>query len=197
MLPDFAEIKKKIRAQFDQELDTKVMRDPLISQVKRIECPEGNSLAICREDGTTEVTQLRSVEARFSVTRSAVKELGIHAYLERQPDVARSISGQQSKNLISEMESVVQKTGNIIDGKGQPFDFDLYLEGLRMVPIDFDDDGKPLLPHLVTSPALKNRISDEIATRLRDPAGRAKFERLIEDKRQEFHDRQSNRKLVD
>jgi len=43
------------------------------------------------------------------------------------------------------MNAAITKGGNVVDAKGRPFDWDIYLDGMEMVELDFDDEGKPKL----------------------------------------------------
>jgi hypothetical protein len=84
-----------------------------------------------------------------------------------------------------------------VNGKGQPFTFELFLETLEKISIDFDDQGNPYLPTVVVSPELGAKLKSKLPEWEANPDYDKRFKELIERKRKEWNDRESHRKLVD
>jgi hypothetical protein len=91
----------------------------------------------------------------------------------------------------------VNKTGNVISGKGKPFTFDHFLEALEKMLIDFDEDGNPFMPSILISPEDWERIKSDFPKWDTDPENKKKIQSIINKKRDEWYDRESHRKLVD
>jgi|AGTN01.2.fsa_nt_gi hypothetical protein len=70
----------------------------------------------------------------------------------------------------------------------------MYLGILRSLEIVFDGAGRAQIPTLVTGNA---DIKTKVENWFRDSDCQSQIEAVIEEKRQEWRDRQSNRKLVD
>ena len=90
-----------------------------------------------------------------------------------------------------------KKVGTSINAMGRPFSTDLLLEALERIQLDFDDDDNPKFPTMVVSPEMFEKIKDKLPAVGEDPNFDKRFEELILMKKQEWHDRESNRKLVD
>jgi hypothetical protein len=51
------------------------------------------------------------------------------------------------------MNAAISKGGNVVVAKGRQFDWDIYLDGIELVELDFDHEGKPKLQTLVVGDA--------------------------------------------
>jgi hypothetical protein len=102
---------------------------------------------------------------------------------------------QGLKNLMPKffeyLGRVCDATGNVIDGKGQPFSFDQVLDALDKIQIDFDDAGKPEMPTMVLSPELFEKIRMHPPTE----AQNQRREEIINRKREEFNARRRTRQI--
>ena len=94
-------------------------------------------------------------------------------------------------------EIVTTKTGNVVDAEGKPISYELLLRTLETIQLDFDDNGNPLMPTMVVSPEQYEKMKEKIVEWENDPECNKQFEKIINQKRKEWHDRESNRKLVD
>ena len=90
------------------------------------------------------------------------------------------------------MNEVTEEVGNAMDMKGAPLTQDAFFTMLERVDMEFGPDNLPTsVWH--TTPALAEVIRkwDD------DPAFRSRYEELLDRKRNEWRDRESNRKLVE
>lgn len=85
-----------------------------------------------------------------------------------------------------------QAAGTAVDAKGQKLSHDLMTESLDAVEIDFDDGGNPIFPTLVASPILLNALAKLPP---RTPEELARYNAMIERKREAFNARRRYRKL--
>jgi hypothetical protein len=63
--------------------------------------------------------------------------------------------------------------------------------------MDFDELGFPIYPTLILSPDLYEKVKSELQRWSSDPKVIARQKEIIDKKRKEWLDRESNRKLVD
>ena len=82
---------------------------------------------------------------------------------------------------------------------GQPFSADLYFKMLETVQIDFDDYGRPDVSgvRLVMHPDQAQKVQPLMAEWQNDEAFQCRYREIMLKKRDEWRDRESNRKLVD
>lgn len=197
MLPDFPKIKEKFKLAINKYLKNLVRQEPLLSQIREQRHFEGNKMTSKTEDGELDNTSYKEISGGYSIKREDVIAKGTMAYIENIQSVAEELKKQQAKLLFDKISEVTKKTGNIVNGKGQPFSFEIFIETMEKIQIDFDEMGKPYLPTLVVSPQLGDKLNEKLPEWESNPEYKKKLDEVIERKRQEWNDRESNRKLVD
>ena len=132
---------------------------------------EGQATSIARPSGETEATPLKTHSATLEIPRMKVIE-------------AITLS--------------TEKTGNIIDGKGEKFSEDLMYKALESMAHSFGPDGQWEAPSLVVSPEQMKRIVEH--EKSRTPEERAAFDKrlknLIIKKKAEHDSEQAGRILA-
>lgn len=199
MLPDFPRIKEKFVEAINEYLESLIRQEPLLSQFRTERHFEGNRISSKTESGELYQSSYKKISAESSVKREDVIAKGHMAFIENIQNVAEEIKKQQAKLMFDTIKEVTDRTGNVVNGKGQPFTHELFMESLEKIDIDFDDQGKPCLSNyrVVVSPELWAQLKDKLPEWEANPEYKKKFEELIERKRKEWSDRESNRKLVD
>ncbi len=105
---------------------------------------------------------------------------------------------QLAQYSFSFINSVIDETGNSIDAKGRPVTPDLILEALEKLPIDFDENtGLAKFPTFYINPSQKEVFQKAIADAKSDQNFKLRFDQMVERKKEEWRDRENNRKLVD
>ena len=196
MLPDFPTVKKKIGDDFNKKIREKINTEPFLSQRGRKRVHEGNILTSSSVDGYTESREYERISSGFSIKPDEIIEKGVDAFFSQIDKISEELIKQRSQALFKKMDEVTERTGNIVNAKGN-FSPEVYLEALEKVTIDFDEFGNPLLPALILNPKDLEKIKDKIPKWEADPNLRKKHLELIEKKRREWRDRESRRKLVD
>jgi hypothetical protein len=85
-----------------------------------------------------------------------------------------------------------EAAGTSADAGGRPFSFELYLEGLERIELQFDRAGKPIMPTLVMHPSMAEQLRSMPPM---TPEQQRALDELIERKRTEFNARRRHRKL--
>lgn len=101
--------------------------------------------------------------------------------------------------LLRKAGEATERVGNRIDAGGQPFSADLYFKMLETVHIDFDSYGRPDTSgvHLVMHPDQSEHVQLLMTKWQADESFQSRYREIMLKKREEWRDRESNRKLVD
>ena len=193
MLPDFPKVKRKYIEAIDGYLKVLMQQDPLFWGIREERHLEGNRMLYGTMDGDISQADYKVASSESTIKREDIIAKGVEAYLEQIGNVAEEMKRQKAEVMFSKIREVTDKTGNVVNAKGRPLDFELYLEVLKKMWIDFDEDGKVRLPTIVVAPEQGDKLDALMPVWLNDP----KFKEVIEMKRKEWNDRESNRKLVD
>ena len=197
MLPDFPKIKRKWSAMFVRMVRERVHQGSFVSQIRKVRHFEGDGMRVTDAMGETEESNYELLSGALEVNHQDLIERGPIALKEGLKKVAEELSSQQSKMIFERMNQITAKTGNIVDAGGQAINPDLLLQMLERIEIDFSEDGQPRFPTLVVSPENYDKLREKMLEWEKDEHYNRKFHELIERKRQEWHDRESHRKLVD
>lgn len=197
MLPDFPVIKLKLGEAINKYLQNRVRQDPLFSQIRQERHFEGSRMSSAIGGGEFEQTGYKKMQGDVSVKTKDIIEKGPLAFIEEMQKTIEEIQKQMSETLFDKMREITEKTGNIVNARGQEFSFDHFLELLEKMQIDFDEHGNPSMPTLVVSPELGVKLQHKIKEWKANEEYNKKYDNLIARKRKEWNDRESNRKLVD
>jgi hypothetical protein len=197
MLPDFPKIKKKHVEAINKYLKELIHQDPLFSGIRVEHHFEGSRMSYKTVDGEPNETEYQAASSEFQVKREDVIAKGAMAYVENLRDAAEEMKRQKAGYLFEKLKEVTDKTGNIVNGKGQPFSFELFVESIKKIWIDFDEGGKPIMPTMVVSPELGEKLRVILPEWEKNPEYKKTIDDIIDKKRKEWNDRESHRKLVD
>lgn len=197
MLPDFPNIKRKHREAVNEYLQAQVRQDPLLSEIREKRHFEGNRFSSIAVAGESTKSTYRKVSSQYSIRREDVIAKGTMAFIENIPNVAEEIKKQKAKLLFDRLNEVTAQTGNRVDAKGGPLTFELFMELLEKIVIEFDGHGNPILPTLIISPEMGAKLKHKLPEWDANPECKKRFDEIIERKRKEWNDRESDRKLVD
>lgn len=196
MLPDFPRIKKKHGEAINKYLRNLMRQDILFSDIREEQQFEGNRMEIKTETGEIDRTEYKQLSTSYNIKREDVITKGPAAFIENIHTMAEEVQKQKAKLFFDKMHEITKKTGNIIDGKGQPFTHEMFLDTLRKIWIEFDDEGKPMMPTMIVSPELGSKIKERLPEWEANSEYKKQFEEVMEQKRKEWNDRESHRKLV-
>jgi hypothetical protein len=197
MLPDFPQIKSSIQKEINNYLRGSTKASPIMSKIRVVRQFEGDSMAIQTEDGETDASPYEEIREEFKIDLGAIIENGPTALVENIQNAAETMSQKQSELVFKRISEVVDKSGRTVNGGGKPFSFEVYLEGLQTVDIDFDKDGKPRLPVLCGPPTFAAKVKAMLKDLENNQDYKNRFDAVIEEKRKEWNARESNRILVD
>jgi hypothetical protein len=198
VLPDFVKAKNEAKKSLMTLFRAVVNSEPLLANItKRTVVCEGDKFTVGDDMGEVATREFTRIGAEFSVSREDIINKGIVAHLEALKRPAEEMQAQQAKMVIDGLNRATEKTGNKVETQGKQLDFDLFIEGLSVVQIDFEPDGTPRLPSLLIHPSQGARIAELIKEWEANPECDRRMKEVIEQKRAEWNARESSRRLVD
>ncbi len=193
MLPDFPKVREftneKMMIWFHRRVFQKT---GIMQEILKEEIHEGNRVELHRYDGTKQKVSMKPTVSEMRLERDEFKEKGLPAVLTAMDKTAADIARKQTKYFFEQLDDICEQAGQTYDAKGQPLSYDLILEQFEMVQIDFDENGQPLMPTILSGPKI-HEIFDKLEI---TEEQEKRFEEIIEQKRSEWHYRESDRKLV-
>lgn len=119
-----------------------------------------------------------------------------HAFEAKLETIANEQAKQMSKFVYSRMDDILTKAGMGVDAGGRPFSKDILLKMLEGMQVSFDEAGQPDLTFFA-HPTMAEEMDKRWREWAEDEEFMAAYHDLLNKKREEFLDRESNRKLVD
>jgi hypothetical protein len=199
MLPDFPEIKEELERLARDRLRQRLRYgDPVLAMVRQIRQHEGRDSIYTTVSGEEQRADYKQVMGEITINIDELIDLPIDAVMERVDAAAEDMLKQIVPSMFAKLKEVTDEVGNVVDAGGKPFSFDLFLETLEKIWIDFNEEtGKPKLPTIVVSPQLAEQVKTLLPEWEQNEEYKRRFAELIERKRRQWNDRESNRKLVD
>ena len=198
MLPDFVSVKKELSEARSDAVSSNLFGDPVLDKIQSYRQHEGNRFTIFRRDGshvTSNQQMVRSELITFDPKDIQARgEESIYESIGRAHQQVAAIGRRMISQTLE--EDAVPK----IDGGGRRFDADVYFEILESMDFNFDEDGKWTEPDFWQErPNPQTQLTVK-RTRMKidsEPALLKRLDSLVARKRQEWDDREANRKLVD
>jgi hypothetical protein len=188
VLPDFISVKQFIQNQIQTVVRAYVARDALLSQFKKEVHFEGDGTS---HGDSTETRSYKEFSVPIEIKKDELLARGPAAFAARIPEIAEAMISQQTGTLLGSVREAAESVGNVVDGGGQPLTVELLIESLEKMVIEFGDDGKPKNLIFVAHPDAAKRLGEPT------PEQKVRLDELLDRKRREWRDRESNRKLVD
>ena len=165
--------------------------DPLLSQIR---VQEVEHVGTSRVSGEERTVELPPVEAKLELSFEAedLIEGRVSGILAVIHDAADQHVRQVMPHIFESIGRITDATGNKIDAGGRPFSPELLLEALEKIEWSFDEDGEPIMPTLVMSPDMAEKVSQLPPL---TPEQEQAFADLKERKRAEYRARRRHRKL--
>jgi hypothetical protein len=199
MLPDFPKLKERLLRLAWFEHRGRVQADDLIGAIRATPYFEGREFATGDVDGHVEHTDAEVVAFPYEIQRSAIIERGLDALRE---SLARATALQiqaMHEMLLHKAGQATARVGNQVDADGKPFSAERYFKMLETVHIDFDELGRPDISGtpMVMHPDQAEPVRALMEQWQQDESFQQRYREIMLKKRDEWRDRESNRKLVD
>jgi hypothetical protein len=198
MLPDYPQFKRKLNQVLNRRVKEihKAQLGPF-ADVRRTFLFEGNRVEFVRADGTKGEIVPGPIEASEQFSRSELKDLSQAKMIERFDAMAVRLADETKRMIFKALDDACKESGNVLDKKAADLKAEDYLMMLEKVQFDFGKDGNPKLPSLFLHPDRMEGAMQELQRLQDDPVLSKRYEEIMNKKREEWHARESNRKLAE
>lgn len=197
MLPDFPEIKKKIRQRINQYFaQAEKQYSGFISEIPQKKIMEGKGSKLIRENGALVKNKTKELSVKIEIPKHKFENLGPTEILELINKAAKQMAEKKAIMVFDGIKNAVEEVGNNIDLKGKKFKIQDFFKMLESIWIEFDENGQAYFPTLVVGPELADSIKEEMKKLEEDPETKKRFIKIMEKKKLEWNERENNRKLV-
>lgn len=166
-------------------------RDPILASV-RYEQVGHVSSGVVPGDSAQGASWPVNMAISFSASVEAMLTCDLDSWAAMISDAADEALSVLMPQFLRGMDEACDRAGTAVDAGGKPFDHDLFLESMERYELDFDEAGKPRMPTIFASPGVLEQIR-----RLPPwtPDQTARYESIIERKRNQFNARRRVRRL--
>lgn len=196
MLPDLPRLKQDMKCILDQRLQNRINeRLGVFGEIPKHFMHEGNRMRIRRANGSVEETKLKQTSGEMTLKVSEIPALTLQERIAKLDKVADEMADQMATHTMETLGEGLDKAGQVIDRKGQPFDAEAFFEVLEKVQMQFDKSEQSNLTILLP-PALTSRAKEILHLLETDKNVQKRYADIMERKREEWRDREAARKLV-
>jgi hypothetical protein len=197
VLPDFLSIKKDLSESRFSSFSSNLFGDPVLSKIPRYKQHEGDRFTIFRDDGSQATSDQKEIRSDpVTIDLKEVHKRGERAIFDSIVEARRQIAATGRRMIVEKIE----QESPSMNAQGRPFTAEIYLEMLESLFFSFDEHGnweEPDFWQEYPNPKLLERVRSERRRFEVEPELREKLDSIISSKRQEWNDREANRKLVD
>lgn len=201
MIVDFVSIKEKLNQGLDILLREEVKkRTPFLGMVGKFLIHEGNKSSYETIEHEKKNLEFKKAESSFMVTREEMNKMTFKDIIQKIQTLAEDMAGQMERGTFQTLLEEIEKAGQNIKGN-PPFSPEAFLQGLKMIEIDFDEDSrdKPRLPTIIMHPSQFAKVKEQEAKMTEEEKMDfdKKMKQILDKKYEEYIVRESKRKLVD
>lgn len=202
MIPDFPTVKHQLNKLMANAITHQIREiSPMMQRASKKILFEGNKMAIQREDGEFELSEMEKVEAMIQLEKDELLNLTPEQLDEKMQTMANEMAIQLTSNVLSEIDKAVKKTGNSISSPNG-LTIEWIHEATRRIKISFEDDdiNKPVELVLIASPEVCERLKmeEESLTDSQKVRLQKEYKEIIEQKYKEhLADLESRRLIMD
>ncbi len=201
MLPDFPKTRREIARRLRLRTYLRAQeRSPMRALGSTVTQHEGalHSYEQITDDGIRRVTEgLEEISVPIEVRFEDIPELVGEKLFKRIDAIAEDVARQTSQITFRKMDQTTREAGNVIDAAGGPPTKEIWLEMFSKMEMDFDPVTKKPEVTLVVHPVMAETMQKLWSEWQTDAAFLKRYEDMLAEKREEWRDRESRRKLVD
>ena len=196
MLPDYPGVRALIsKHQMRQFHAARSESMGPFSDIREDPLHEGHRSGIIRKDGSLDELEFKTIEVTRTFKMDEMENWSEKQVREYYQDIAQEVARKQSRLTYEKLGEAVAKVGNEITEQGLPT-AETILNALGKMWIDFNDDGTHVPLTIVSSSEMKPAYDTAFKQLDEDPALRKRYQELLEEKRLQWRERESSRKLV-
>jgi hypothetical protein len=183
---------------FNEAVSREQRKNLFLTQGKIRPIYEGNSFEVITEDGYSDKGVSKEIAvSKFEITRAELIAKGPEAFFSKVEQVGKDAAQKSSHEIIKKIDESTERTNNVVSAKGEKLSPKHILSALDKIAVEFDDYGNMIRPTLYVNPEIGERMKKEAPGWEKDPYMTALYNIVVAKKRQEWIDRENNRKLVE
>lgn len=195
MLPDWPDTKVFIARYVNRQLRRETKRRAGLHEVSTHTMREGNKSEITRAADNKEEILINNASSEIEFKHSDLENSSIDEIIQKFDPLIDDMAAQMAKVFFDSISDAANRVGNTVRGAGRPLTAELMLTAFETVHIDFEA-GQPRWPTMTASQHQTERIKGELRRLFEEPELAQRMQRLTEQKRAEWRDREANRVLV-
>lgn len=193
MFPDFLKTKEKLKRMIESERKKAELRHMgPFAEIPRSYLIEGNKVLYIDEDGSCEEVTMENAEVKIEIKWDEIEEMTHERVLDKIDTMARDMAKKISKSIYELMSDAAEEAGNVTSLDGEPLSVDRLLETIEKMHLSLDEEGQPSGLTFAANPKDSSALDKIISQLKTDP----RYQKLMEQKREEWRVRESHRKLV-
>ncbi|HMG78612.1 MAG TPA: hypothetical protein VK591_08010 [Xanthobacteraceae bacterium] len=195
MLPRIASLDREFSEAIQNYVRARARGTQLLSEIKAHMIHEGRDSAIRRSTNELEHARIQESIVETTMSFEEIDDVDLDYVIKKANEIAAKFEEQMSRHLFQTMDEATQKTGLRADAGGKPLTNDLLIEMLSKMHMDFEKSQAGDMS-IVASPQMMpvfERLGREMEE---NPAMKRRWDSMIEEKRNEFREREINRNLV-
>jgi hypothetical protein len=197
MLPDFPKLKFDLLGCLKLFLESRMLEHlgPL-SESRRVRYFEGQKRQMIRRSGERETVEPFDLSSTLTFKDDELPTLTLDNLLQRLDSAAKGMAGQMATHVHESISEVADRVGNAIDANRKKVSAEMILEMFSKIDIEFDDNGRPLMPSLHCHPNQGKAVRMAMEQLDDSPDLRKQWQELMITKKEEWRVREASRKLV-
>lgn len=200
MLPDFPSLKQDLERLLQLGARSRASSTSgIVGTLPRRDVCEGDRFILVREDGEVVESAFDTVSAEESFEARGAETLTLRQTFEMYVGLMGEIGKQEADSFVELANEEAESRGQVVEGAGRPLP-EAILEGVEKMPFDPAPQDVDHLFLFQGVRLLLQGLDDEAVEKAREELKRepyrARMERLLEKKREEYRASESSRKLV-
>jgi hypothetical protein len=170
---------------------------PVLSQVGVRPQREGKSNSFQDEEGIIRQIEHKKTSVTTQRKLEEAKGMTLTQFCEAASEPGREMGKAIVSRLFDMFHKASEESGNVVDAGGGPLTYDLFLQVLEKIRLDFSSDGTPMLPSLNLGSEAHAQFERLWPEWIKTPDFQIRFNQILDRKREEFYEREACRRLVD
>lgn len=168
-----------------------ISQDPLVGDIPSKRKIHSGGAVYRSEEKRLEIPS-RIMSSQIFITVADVYDFNLEKICCDIYEFSRNLLEDMTKNMFATITQITDFTGNVVDGKGKGLSYEMLLEMLEKIYIDFDEEGNPRLPSMVIHPDMAKSFEKLISE---EPLYKKRYEEIISRKRESFYAEKGSRGL--
>ena len=197
MLPDYPRLKSDLEQRLVEFCERRSNEHlGILSQSPSLRFFEGEGRKWKKSKSDAKPAGFEEISGKVEIKISEIPEMTLSDSMRRLDELAQVIAQQKARFIYDRIGAITRQTGSVVDRAGKGLSADAILDALRLIAIDFDENGMPMMPAIHIHPKLEDACARAIERLESEPKLREEMQNLVRQKRNEFNDREASRKLV-